>query len=304
MKRLFIICAIAATVLPSCKNNKFEHDASGTFEATEIIVSAEVPGKIENLDITEGDLLHKGQCVGNIDTTQLFLKKLQTQATVKSVIVRKPNVSVQVASTREQIAKAEIEKRRVQNLLRDGAATQKQLDDVNSQLNVLRSTLSAQLNSLSTSVEGIDKESNVYQVQVAQIDDQLRRSRVVSPIDGAVLTKYTEEGEMAQAGKPLFKIADTQHLFLKAYVVSDQLPAIKTGQKVTVYINDKDGKQKPFPGTITWIANEAEFTPKTIQTKDERQNLVYAVKIAVDNKENVIKIGMYGDVDFTNATSK
>jgi HlyD family secretion protein len=277
-----------------------EHDASGTFETTDILVSAEVPGKIESLEITEGDQLEKGQYIGYIDTTQLFLKKLQLEASSRSVTVRKPNVSLQVAATKDQITKANVEKARIQRLLRDGAATQKQLDDIDSQLDVLKSTLSAQMNSLTTSVQGLDKESSVYQIQVAQIEDQLRRSRILSPIDGVILVKYTEPGEMAQTGKALFKIADMRHLFLKAYLVSDQLAEIKIGQKVTVFINGKDGGQKSYPGTITWIADEAEFTPKTIQTKDERQNLVYAVKIAVENKDGAIKIGMYGDVDFSN----
>ncbi|OJU55528.1 MAG: hypothetical protein BGN96_15620 [Bacteroidales bacterium 45-6] len=300
MKQLFLTSFMAAVALSGCNSNKMEHDASGTFETTDILVSAEVPGKIESFDITEGDHVKKGQYIGCIDTTQLFLKKLQLEATSKSVAVRKPNVSVQVAATKNQIAKANVEKARIQRLLRDGAATQKQLDDVNSQLDVLKSTLSAQLNSLTTSIQGLDKESNVYQIQVAQIEDQLRRSRILSPINGTILAKYAEPGEMAQTGKALFKIADMRHLFMKAYLVSDQLAEIKIGQKVTVFINGKEeGRQKSYPGIITWVADEAEFTPKTIQTEDERQNLVYAVKIAVDNMDEAIKIGMYGDVDFS-----
>lgn len=299
MKQLFLTSFIAVVALSACNPNKMEHDASGTFETTDILVSAEVSGKIESFGITEGDQLEKGQYIGFIDTTQLFLKKLQLEATSRSVSVRKPNVPVQVAATKDQIAKANVEKARIQRLLSDGAATQKQLDDINSQLDVLKSTLSAQLNSLTTSVQGLDKESNVYQIQVAQIEDQLRRSRIFSPINGTILAKYAEPGEMAQTGKALFKIADMRHLFLRAYLVSDQLAEIKIGQQVTVFINGKDGVQKSYPGTIAWIADEAEFTPKTIQTKDERQNLVYAVKIAVDNKDGAIKIGMYGDVDFS-----
>lgn len=299
MKQLFLTSFIAVVALSACNPNKMEYDASGTFETTDILVSAEVSGKIESFTITEGDQLEKGQYIGCIDTTQLFLKKLQLEATSRSVTVRKPNVPVQVAATKDQIAKANVEKARIQRLLSDGAATQKQLDDINSQLDVLKSTLSAQLNSLATSVQGLDKESNIYQIQVEQIEDQLRRSRILSPINGTILAKYAEPGEMAQTGKALFKIADMQHLFLRAYLVSNQLAEITIGQQVTVFINGKDGVQKSYPGTIAWIADEAEFTPKTIQTKDERQNLVYAVKIAVDNKDGAIKIGMYGDVDFS-----
>lgn len=298
MKQFVVPVLFFACMLISCNRNKMEHDASGTFESTEIVVSSEVTGKIENFNLSEGDQLKQGQLVGNIDTIQLYLKKLQMEASAKSVVVRKPDIALQVASTRDQIRKDEIEKQRIQNLLRDGASTQKQLDDINSQLDVLRSSLSAQMNSLSTSVKGLDKESSVYLIQVAQVEDDLRRSRIVSPIDGSVLTKYVEPGEMIQSGKPMFKIADTKHLYLKAYVISDQLPKIKVGQKATVYINGDEGKQKSYTGKVTWIADEAEFTPKTIQTQDERQNLVYAVKIAVDNSAGAIKIGMYGDVDF------
>lgn len=298
MKRLMIIITLLAFILPSCNRNQFEHDASGTFEATEIIVSAEASGKIEVFDITEGDLLGKDQYLGYIDTTQLYLKKLQLQATTKAVSVKRPDVSLQIAATKDQIAKAELDKKRIDNMFRDGAATQKQVDDANSQLAVLKSSLAAQLNTLSTSVNSIDKESSVYEIQVAQIEDQLVKSRIVNPIEGTVLNKYAEVKEMASPGKPLYRIADTKHLFLRAYVISGQLSTLKIGQEATVYINTADGNQKAYKGTVSWISDKAEFTPKTIQTKDERQNLVYAVKIAVENTDGLIKIGMYGDVNF------
>lgn len=305
MKRFFLFATTATALFAtSCRNNQTPHDATGTFEATEIIVSSEVPGKILSLNITEGDFLKQGQHIGDIDTVQLYLKKIQLEATSKSVKVRKPDIRLQIAATEDQINKAITEKNRVSNLLRDGAATQKQLDDADSQLKVLRSTLAAQKDQLSTSSEGLDKESHVYQVQVEQINDQLRRSRILSPINGTVLTKYKEAGEMTDAGRALFKIADTEHLFLRAYVISDQLPQIKIGQKATVFINNGNDAQKSYSGIVSWISSEAEFTPKTIQTKDERQNLVYAVKIAVNNKDNGIKIGMYGDVDFKQRTDK
>jgi len=298
MKYKLITLAITALLFLSCNRNKFEHDASGTFEATEIIISAEASGKIEELNIVEGDQLTKGQYLGYIDTVQLYLKKLQLQKTTKAVSVKRPDISIQIASTKEQIAKAEIEKRRIENLLKDGAATQKQLDDMDSQLAVLQKSLGAQVNSLNTSVNSLNEESSVYEVQVAQIEDQLQKSRIINPIEGTVLNKYAEAMEMATPGKPLYKIADTKNLFLRAYVISGQLDNIKTGQEVTVYINAPDNTQKSYKGTISWISPKAEFTPKTIQTQDERQNLVYAVKIAVKNTDDMIKIGMYGDVDF------
>lgn len=282
----------------ACNRNKFNHDASGTFEATEVIVSAEASGKIEEFNVTEGDVLTKNQYLGYIDTVQLYLKKLQLQTSTKAVSVKRPDVSTQVASTREQIAKAEIEKRRVENLLKDGAATQKQLDDADSQLAVLQRSLAAQLNSLATSVNSLNEESGVYEIQVAQIEDQLAKSRIINPLEGVVLSKYAEAKEIASPGKPLYKLADTKHMFLRAYIISTQLEDIKTGQEVTVYINAADNAQKTYKGTVSWISDKAEFTPKTIQTQDERQNLVYAVKIAVENTDGLIKIGMYGDVDF------
>ena len=282
----------------SCNRNQFHHDASGVFEATEIIVSAEASGKIEEFNVTEGEFLAKGKQLGYIDTTQLHLKKLQLQATTKAVNVKRPDISLQIAATKDQIAKAELDKKRIESMFRDGAATQKQMDDVNSQLSILKSTLGAQLNTLSTSVNSIDIESNVYEIQVAQIEDQLRKSYIINPIDGTVLNKYTEPKEMTSPGKPLYRIADTKHLFLRAYIISDQLSEVNIDQKVTVYINTTGNEQKSYEGTISWVSDKAEFTPKTIQTKDERQNLVYAIKIAVENTDGMIKIGMYGDVDF------
>ena len=297
MKRLLIITAIGLILL-SCNRNKFEHDASGTFEATEIIVSAEASGKIEVFNIAEGDVLTKDQYLGYIDTTQLYLKKLQLQATTKAITVKRPDISLQIAATKDQIVKAELDKKRIESMFGDGAATQKQVDDVNSQLAVLKSTLGAQLNTLSTSVNSIDKESGVYEIQVAQIEDQLVKSRIVNPIEGTVLNKYAEVKEMTSPGKPLYRIADTKHLFLRAYIVSNQLGEVKIGQQASVYINTADGAQKSYSGTVSWISDKAEFTPKTIQTQDERQNLVYAIKIAVENTDGMIKIGMYGDVNF------
>lgn len=299
MKYTLLITGLLLTCV-SCNRNKFNHDASGTFEATEIIVSSEASGKIEEFNVTEGDVLAKGQYLGYVDTVQLYLKKLQLQTTSKAVNVRRPDVSTQVASIKEQISKAEIEKRRVESLLRDGAATQKQLDDANSQLTVLQRSLSAQLNSLSTSVSSLNEESSAYEIQVAQIEDQLAKSRIINPVDGVVLNKYAETKEITSQGKPLYKLADTKHMFLRAYIISTQLEDVKVGQEVTIFINAVDDTQKSYKGTVSWISDKAEFTPKTIQTQDERQNLVYAVKIAVENTDGLIKIGMYGDVNFNN----
>ncbi len=293
------ILLIAATlsILSSCNRNKFEHDASGTFEATEVIISSEVSGKLEQFNVTEGDLLSNGQYLGYIDSTQLYLKKLQLLTAQKAVSARRPNISVQISATKEQIQKAELEKARVERMFKANAATQKQVDDANSQLQVLKGTLDAQINSLSTSVNSLNEESMSYELQIAQVQDQIDKCKIINPVEGTILNKYAENKEIVIPGKPLYKIADTKNLFLRAYIVSDQLEKVKLGETVTVFINF--GKEtKSYQGKISWVSDKAEFTPKTIQTKDERQNLVYAVKVAVENTDGLIKIGMYGDVNF------
>ena len=289
---------LISLVLLSCNRNKSKHDASGTFEATEVIVSAEASGKVEVFDLKEGDRLAEGQQVGYIDSTQLYLKKMQLIAAQKAVVARRPDVAKQIAATREQIDKAKLEKARIENLLKDGAATQKQADDVDSQLRVLESTLTAQINSLSTSVNSLDAESASFRIQIEQVDDQLAKCRIVNPVEGTVLSKYAQAKEFTATGKALYKIADTRNMFLRAYVVSGQLEKVSIGQSATVFIALSDGSSKSYPGKVVWISDKAEFTPKTIQTQDERQNLVYAVKIEVANTDGLIKIGTYGDVDF------
>lgn len=296
MKYLFI--SMAGLLMLSCNKGKFKHDASGTFEATETTISANASGRVEQFNITEGDVLTTGMYLGYIDTTQLHLKKLQLMVTMKSVLSKRPDVSLQVASIREQIGLTETEKARIENMFKDGAATQKQVDDINSQLNVLRKNLQAQLNTLSTSDRSIVDESKIYAVQIKQTEDEIEKSRIVNPVNGVVLAKYIQEKEMVGSGSSLYKIADTKYLFLRAYIISGLLNTVSIGQDVTVYIYLKENDCREYPGKVTWISDKAEFTPKTIQTKDERQNLVYAVKIAVGNSDGLIKIGMYGDVDF------
>ena len=297
MKRSFIILAALLT-LASCNRNQFEHDASGTFEATEVIISSEASGQIELFNLKEGDLLTQGQYLGYIDSTQLFLKKLQLQTAQKSVNVRKPDVSIQISATKEQIQKAETERKRIESLLKSDAATQKQLDDIESQLRVLQRNLSAQINSLSNSVNSLNEESSSFEIQIAQIDDLLAKCKIINPTGGTVLNKYAEEKEIVIPGKPLYKIADTKNLYLRAYIVSGDLANVAVGKDATVFVCYDGKTEKAYPGKVAWISDKAEFTPKTIQTKDERQNLVYAVKIAVENTDGLIKIGMYGDVDF------
>lgn len=288
---------LSLLLLSSCSQSKFKHDASGTFEATEIIVSSETQGKIQELNLQEGDFLTKNQYVGFIDTTQVYLQKLQLISARRGVESNKPNVSVQLSALKEQLAKAEKELARVQRLYADETATQQQLDDAQTQVEVMRRNLKAQEETLRNSVGSLNEQSSVYEIQIAQADDLLKKSYIRNPIDGVVLTKYAEAKEVVGAGMPLYKVADTRNLFLRAYVVSGQLEKIKVGQSVKVSIALSDGNSKTYDGKIAWISDKAEFTPKTIQTKDERQNLVYAVKIAVENTDGLIKIGMYGDVE-------
>lgn len=288
---------LAAGLLPllcACgKGSGF--DATGTFEATEVIVSAEVNGRIMQYDVDEGIILKAGQQVGYIDTTQLYLQKMQLTANARSVRSRAQDVSKQIASTREEIAKAQFEKRRNEKLLASNASTQKQIDDLDSQIAVLEKKLAAQISTLQNSNTSITEESSALEIQVAAIEDMIRKSILSSPIDGTVLANYAQAGELAAPGKALFKVADTGNMYLRAYITSSQLADVKIGQQVKVFSDYGDDIRKEYPGTVKWIADKAEFTPKTIQTKDERADLVYAVKIAVPN-DGYIKIGMYGEV--------
>jgi len=297
MKRIvkysFVIAA-AGTVIMSC-GRKGSWDATGTFEATEITVSSETAGKILYLNTEEGNTLTAGEVAGVIDTTQLYLQKLQLQKSSAALKSGRPDIQKQVSALKEQIAKQEIEKRRVQNLLKDGAATSKQLDDVNSSLKVLNGQLSAQLSSLNNSTASINENSSAMDLQISQINDKLEKSHIKAPVTGTILAKYSEAGEFANIGRPLFKIADLDNIYLRAYFTSDQLSKIKLGQKVNVTADFGGNKTFDYQGQITWIASESEFTPKTIQTKDSRADMVYAVKIAVKN-DGRIKIGMYGEV--------
>ena len=230
-----------------------------------------------------------------IDTLQLYLKKLQLQASMKSVESQRPDVNKQIAATRQQIATARREKRRVENLLKAGAANQKQLDDWEAQIALLERQLTAQMSSLQNSTNSLTEQGSSVAIQVAQVEDQLAKCHVVSPISGTVLAKYAEAGELAAVGKPLFKVADIDQMYLRAYITSEQLSLVKLGNRVTVFSDYGGEERKEYPGVVTWISDRSEFTPKTILTKEERANLVYAVKIAVKN-DGLLKIGMYGGV--------
>ena len=298
LKLLFYI-GLGALLFASCSNKDGDYDASGAFEATEIIVSSEASGKIEYLNIMEGQQLEKGQQVGLIDTTQLYLQKMNLLSNIKGVRSQQPNIAAQTASIKEQITTLAREKQRTINLIEANAATQKQLDDINGQIEVLQKQLSASESTLQKSSQNITAQSSSMDIQIKQIEDRLKKSIITSPITGTVLNKYAEEGELANMGTPLFKIADINNMILRVYVTNDQLSNIKLNNKVQVIVNNsKDSdSNRVYEGTVTWISDKSEFTPKTIQTKNERANLVYAMKVSVKN-DGYLKIGMYGEVKF------
>ena len=296
-RNLLGLCSLLA-LFSACGNGAPKYDATGTFETTEVLVSAEASGRLLYFDIEEGMLLKAGEEVGVVDTVQLYLKKLQLEASIKSVEEQRPDILKQVAATKEQISAAQRERNRVANLLKVGAANQKQLDDAEDQLEVLRKQLVAQTSTVSNSHQSLTWHSSSVGIQVAQVEDQLKKCHITSPITGTVLAKYAEAGELTAMGTPLFKVADTEQMYLRAYITSEQLSQVKLGQKVTVFSDYGTDEHKQYPGVVTWISDTSEFTPKTILTKNERANLVYAVKIAVHN-DGLLKIGMYGGVEFS-----
>lgn len=298
MQRKLFFISVMPLIFSACTHSETAFDATGNFEADDIIVSTGATGKIIQLQIEEGMELKANQVVGIVDTEQLYLKKLQTQAQIKAVLSKQPDINAQVAAYQEQIKTANKEKIRAQNLLNAGAGTQKTVDDINAQIVVLEKQLNALQTSLEITSNGISSEVAPLTYQVAQLDDQLLKSYILNPMDGTALTKYVEEGEFNTPGKSLYKIANLKNMTLRAYITGDQLALIKLNQKVKVLVDNGENDYKEMSGTIYWISDKAEFTPKTIQTKEERANLVYAIKILVPN-DGTIKIGMYGEVKFT-----
>lgn len=292
----FLVVAVAL-FLSACGNRNAAYDASGIFEATEVIVSARGTGEIVQFDIMEGQNVEANKQVGLIDTVQLYLKKVQLLANLKAVDSRRYNVSRQIASIEQQITTQKTEQNRYENLVKANAANQKQVDDIRAQIALLEKQLAAQTETLENSNRSVSGESMGLEAQVAQIDDQIRKNIIYSPIDGTVLSKYAEQGELATQGRTLFKVADIANMNLRVYITADQLNSLKIGQQVKVFVDQGKSGRKEYPGTVIWISDKAEFTPKTIQTRDERANLVYAVKVAVNN-DGYIKKGMYGEIKF------
>ena len=286
-----------ALMLNACGNKEKEYDATGVFEATETVVCAEQNGSLMVFDVEEGDRLEQGREVALIDTVQLWLKMQQAEATKKVDRSQKPDMKKQLAATREQLAKARQEQQRYRELVADGAAPRKMLDDADSQVEVLQRQMEALRSSLSVSTDALDRQMEAADVQREQLLDQLEKCHVRTPAGSTVIEKYVERGEFVAVGKPLFKMADTDHMFMRAYVTSAQLQHIRVGQKAKVYADYGKGQKREYAGTVTWISSQSEFTPKTILTDDERADLVYALKVAVKN-DGYIKMGMYGEVKF------
>ncbi len=289
--RLVAIFLPLAVLAASCSNNKDKPDAYGSFEATEITVSSLANGKIMMFSIEEGQLLDSNQLVGFIDTTDLHLKKLQTIGQKEVTGSRREDLLAQIAIQEQNRDNILVEKKRVINLLKDGAATQKQLDDINSSLSLIEK----QVASIKTQFAGIDNQMESTEQQIAQFRESIKNGRIVNPVKGTVLTKFAENNEVTTFGKPLYKIADLREMQLRVYVSGAQLPLVKTGDNVEVRFDKDEQTNSKTEGIVSWISQTAEFTPKTIQTKEERVNLVYAVKIRVRN-DGTLKIGMPGEI--------
>jgi HlyD family secretion protein len=306
---LFGITATTSLLIISCNRSEGEFDASGTFEADETIVSSEMPGKILSFNVEEGMQIPKDSIVGSVDATNIDLQQQQVEASINALNEKTANVNPQVELLQNQLAVQQSqldnllhERTRIENLLKSDAATPKQLDDINSQIDVVKKSMAVtqqqinvKKNDIATQNRSILSEAEPLKKRVAQLEDQQQRANIVNPVTGTVITKYAEAGEITSSGKALYKIADLSELNLRAYVTGIQLPTIKLGQQVKVMIDQGEKKYKEYTGNIIWISDKAEFTPKTIQTKEERANLVYAIKVKVKN-DGFLKIGMYGEV--------
>lgn len=296
MKRSFAY-PLLVLLAASCVEGNKAYDASGVFESTEVTVSAEGNGKILSLDFQEGDRLEAGQIVGCIDTVQLHLSEVQLEASRRAVGSGRLDISRQIAALESQIGKQRQELDRFTKLEKAGASNRKQVEDIQAQIETLERQLAAQKESLNSSNRNVSGQADALEAQIEQIRDRIRKCVITSPVAGTVLAKYSEAGEFAALGRALFKVADIDNIRLRAYITADQLTSLKLGQQVRVFADQGSSGRKEYAGTLIWISDKAEFTPKTIQTRDERANLVYAVKIAVEN-DGLIKLGMYGDIKF------
>lgn len=286
------------SLFTACSDKKSdEPQASGVFEATEVVISAQTQGEIMDMPFSEGYQVAVGTELARIDTVSLALERRALESKLAVLSPKHYHIATQVAAIRQQIETAQRERSRFAALVKEKAANQKQVDDLDAQIALLNSQLAAQRQTMEQANQSLTAEAKAIDAQLRQIDDRLRRCHILSPMKGRVLAKYAEKGELCASGTPLYKIADTEEVTLRMYVNAPEVTRLKLGQSATVYADQGEKNRKAYKGRITWIADEAEFTPKTIQTRDERANLVYAVKVAVKN-DGLIKIGMYGQCRF------
>jgi HlyD family secretion protein len=290
----FLLASAAVLTLSAAGCRGDEPDAYGNFEATEIVVSAEMAGQLVRFDATEGSRLAAGIEVGLIDTTQIALQIAELRAQRSAGQAQTGQATAQVSALEAQLRSAERELARTIRLYEEEAATAQRLEQARSQVEVLRE----QIRAARQQTTGTQEQSGALDARIAQLQDRLSRSRIRNPISGTVLTTYANEGELVQPGQPLYRIADVDTLVLRAYVTGDQLARIRLGQQVRVGFDSGPGERASLPGTVSWIAAAAEFTPTPIQTRDERANLVYAIRVRVPNPDGTLKIGMPGEVDF------
>ena len=293
----FVLSFVFIGLLYSCSSGKKDYDASGAFESVETIVSTEASGTLGQFNVEEGQTLDAGQWIGYVDTTQLYYKKQQMLAQIASTVSQRPDIPVQLASLQAQLEDAEKNQQRISNLVKEKSATQQQLDNANTQVDVIKKQIQAQKSALGITSSTLSKSVTPLERQVDQINDQLSKCRIVNPVHGTVLTKYSQNHEVVSPGKALYKIAETDTLILRAYITGSQLSQIKLGQKLTVRTDNGAKEYRNYSGIVFWISDKSEFTPKTIPTKDERADLVYAIKVRVAN-DGFLKIGMYGEVKF------
>ncbi|MDO9680712.1 MAG: efflux RND transporter periplasmic adaptor subunit [Bacteroidales bacterium] len=294
MKLKFIL-PMVILLTASCKGDNGDTEASGRFEADEIVISSELSGKIVQMWAHEGSTVKAGESIALIDTVQLYLQKQRLLAAIESIKARKVDVSKQISALNQQIDHLTSERERAQRLLLSNAGNAKTVDDLDSQILTLKKQREAQLSTLEKGNSAADREVESLKIQIAQTEDMLSKSLIKSPSDGNILVKYASKGEISMPGKPLFKMADMESMTLRAYIGANQLSIIKVGDTVEIVTGFDNQTLKSYEGVVEWVSGEAEFTPKSIQTKEERSNLVYAVKIAVKN-DGYLKIGMYGDV--------
>lgn len=295
MKTYKYLAAIMLCV--SCSGEKMRGDAFGNFEAVEIIVSSEADGQLINFDIEEGYILNENQVYGVIDTVQLGLKKQALKDQINSLYAKMPDIATQINVLKERLAKAEYEHRRINELVKTEAATTKQLDDIDAEIKLIKKEMAASLSTLTIQQKGLIADIKPLETQIEIIEYQILKSHVTSPINGTVLTKFAHKGELTTKGRALMKVADLENILFRAYVEETQLSQVKIGDTVELLIDNAQKGYDKYNGTITWVSSKAEFTPKVIQTKSERANQVYAIKVMVKN-DGKLKIGMPGEIIF------